>query len=105
MLNETLEIDKIQLIYGGVAAFSALLFVFLARETPPTPPCMDSTQTRALMLDGLKNALTNTKFWLRDMDCPNATTGWAVGSRGTIIKTEDGGTSWKMFSGIPLTFK
>lgn len=64
MLNETLAIDKIQILYGGMAAFSALLFVILARETPPTPPCPDSIQTRALMLDGLKNALANRKFWL-----------------------------------------
>ncbi len=64
ILNETLPIDHIQVIYGGVAAFSALLFVILARETPPTPPCPDSLQTRALMLDGLKNALSNRKFWL-----------------------------------------
>jgi MFS family permease len=64
VLNETLSIDKIQVLYGGLAAFSALLFVILARETPPTPPCKESTQTRALMLDGLKNALTNAKFWL-----------------------------------------
>lgn len=64
LLNETMPIDKIQVLYGGVAALSALLFVILARETPPTPPCPDSTQTRALMLDGLKNALSNRKFWL-----------------------------------------
>lgn len=64
ILNQTLPIDHIQVIYGGVAAFSALLFVILARETPPTPPCPDGLQTRALMLDGLKNALSNRKFWL-----------------------------------------
>lgn len=64
MLNETLPIDRIQVLYGGIAAISALLFVILARETPPTPPCPDSLATRALMLDGLKNAITNRKFWL-----------------------------------------
>ena len=64
MLNQTLPIDRIQVLYGGVAAFAALLFVILARETPPTPPCRDSVQTRALMLDGLKNALSNRSFWL-----------------------------------------
>jgi len=64
LLNETLPIDRIQVLYGGIAALSALLFVILARETPPTPPCLDSVQTRALMLDGLKNALSNRKFWL-----------------------------------------
>ncbi len=63
-LNARLQIDQIQVLYGGVAAFSALLFVILARETPPTPPCYESTQTKALMVDGLKNALTNRKFWL-----------------------------------------
>ncbi|PKO00383.1 MAG: MFS transporter [Chloroflexi bacterium HGW-Chloroflexi-4] len=64
ILNQSLPIDQIQVIYGGIAALSALLFVILARETPPTPPCPDGMQTRALMLDGLKNALSNRKFWL-----------------------------------------
>ena len=64
MLNESMPIDRIQVLYGAVAAFSALLFVILARETPPTPPCPDSAQTRALMMDGLKNTLVNRKFWL-----------------------------------------
>jgi len=64
MLNQSMTIDRIQVLYGAVAAFSALLFVILARETPPTPPCPDSAQTRALMMDGLKNTLVNRKFWL-----------------------------------------
>ncbi|MCX6053705.1 MAG: MFS transporter [Chloroflexi bacterium] len=64
MLNEVLAIDKIQLLYGGIAAFAALLFVLLARETPPTPPCAEGLETRALMLDGLKNALSKKIFWL-----------------------------------------
>lgn len=38
ILIETISIPSVQLIYGGVAAFSAILFVFLARESPPTPP-------------------------------------------------------------------
>lgn len=48
--------------------------------------------------------VTNTKFWLRDMDFSDRLHGFAVGSRGTIIKTEDGGGTWKMLSGIPLRF-
>ena len=52
------------MIFGGVAAFSALLFVILARETPPTPPCPAGQEVRALMLDGLKHALKNRYFWL-----------------------------------------
>lgn len=39
ILTETMSIPHVQLIYGIVAAFSALLFVIFARETPPTPPC------------------------------------------------------------------
>ncbi|TLN00039.1 major facilitator superfamily domain-containing protein 7, partial [bacterium] len=38
MLIESTSIPTIQLIYGGLAAFSAVLFVALAREAPPTPP-------------------------------------------------------------------
>ena len=63
ILTETLSIPQVQLIYGGVAALSALLFVALAREAPPTPPCPAGMETRALMLDGLKNALRNRMFW------------------------------------------
>jgi len=63
ILIETLPIPSIQLIYGGLAAFSAVLFVLLARETPPTPPCAPGEETRALMLDGLKHAVTIKPFW------------------------------------------
>ncbi len=62
VLIETMSIPTVQLIFGGVAAFSAVLFVLLARETPPTPPCPAGQETRALMLDGLKNALKNKYF-------------------------------------------
>lgn len=63
MLTETMSIPQVQLTYGIVAAFSALLFVILARETPPTPPCPAGMEVRALMLDGLKNAVKNKMFW------------------------------------------
>jgi MFS family permease len=59
-----MTIPNVQLLYGGIAAFSALLFVILARETPPTPPCPPGQEVRALMLDGLKHALTIKPFWL-----------------------------------------
>jgi len=59
-----MSIPTVQLIYGAVAAFSAVLFVLLARETPPTPPCPPGQEVRSLMLDGLKNALANKAFWL-----------------------------------------
>lgn len=64
ILTETISIPNIQLIYGSIAAISAVLFVALARETPPTPPCPPGGEVRALMLDGLKHALTMKSFWL-----------------------------------------
>ena len=63
MLSQIMSIARVQLIYGAVSAVSALLFLIFAREKPPTPPSADDDGTRALMLDGLKNALTNRMFW------------------------------------------
>jgi MFS family permease len=63
ILFETMSIPTIQLIYGGVAAFSAVLFIIFSREIPPTPPCPPGQEVRALMLDGLKHALTVRPFW------------------------------------------
>jgi cyanate permease len=40
-----------------------VLFIALARETPPTPPCPPGQEVRALMLDGLKHAFTVRPFW------------------------------------------
>ncbi|MCR4407240.1 MAG: MFS transporter [Anaerolineae bacterium] len=64
ILTETMPIPTVQLIYGGLAAVSATLFVVLAREKPPTPPCPPGMEVRALMLDGLKHAFTVRAFWL-----------------------------------------
>jgi MFS family permease len=62
ILMETMSIPTIQLIYGGIAAFSALLFLIFAREKPITPPCPPGMDVRSLMLDGLKHALTVRYF-------------------------------------------
>ena len=62
ILTETLSIPTVQLIFGGVAAFSSVLFILLARETPPTPPGPAGSEVRALMLDGLKHAFTVRSF-------------------------------------------
>ena len=64
LLSKSMSIANVQLIYGGISAFAALLFLVFAREKPATPPCPDGEETRALMLDGLKNALSNRMFWL-----------------------------------------
>ncbi len=63
-LTVSLSIPTVQLIYGGIAAFSTVLFVILAREKPATPPCPDGQEVRALMLDGLKHALKIKTFWM-----------------------------------------
>ena len=63
VLMESMSIPNIQLIYGSIAAFSAVLFVAFARETPPTPPCPAGMEVRALMLDGLKHAFTVRPLW------------------------------------------
>jgi MFS family permease len=64
ILTETMSIPTVQLIYGGIAAFSSVLFVLFAKETPPTPPGPAGSEVRALMLDGLKHAFTVKSFWL-----------------------------------------
>ncbi len=51
------------LIYGGVTAFSSLVFLVFAREAPPTPPCPPGQEARALMLDGIKNMLKLRDVW------------------------------------------
>lgn len=63
-LIKSYSIPNIQLAYGGIAAFSAVLFVIFSREKPATPPCPEGMETRALMLDGLKHAFTVRRFWL-----------------------------------------
>jgi MFS family permease len=52
------------LIYGAVAAVTALLFVLFSREAPPTPPCPAGQEGRALMLDGLKSMLKMKDMWI-----------------------------------------
>jgi MFS family permease len=64
LMDGGMSIPSIQLLYGGVAAFSSVLFILLAREHPATPPCPPGMEVRALMLDGLKHALTVKPFWM-----------------------------------------
>jgi MFS family permease len=64
ILIETMSIPQSQLLYGGAAAISAVLFLIFAREKPVTPPCPEGQEVRALMLDGLKHALKVKEFWI-----------------------------------------
>lgn len=63
-LIQGMSIASVQLIYGGIAAGSSVVFLLLAREQPATPPCPPGQETRALMLDGLKHALKVPEFWI-----------------------------------------
>lgn len=62
VLIKTMSIPTVQLLYGAAAAASAVLFLALARENPPTPPDAAGAEVRALMLDGLKHAFTVPSF-------------------------------------------
>jgi MFS family permease len=64
LLITRFPIPTVLLIYGGVATLSAALFIGLAREAPPTPPCPPELQERALMLDGLRSLLKSAPFWI-----------------------------------------
>ncbi len=57
-------IGNMLLIYGGIAAFSAIIFIIFTREAPPTPPCPPGMETRALMIDGLKSMLRMKDVWI-----------------------------------------
>jgi MFS family permease len=62
MLTQTMSISQAQLYYGIAAAGAALLFVLFAREKPATPPDASAERERALMLDGIKRALSLKSF-------------------------------------------
>jgi MFS family permease len=58
------SISSMLLGYGIVSIFSALIFLVLAREHPPTPACLPGQEERTLVFDGLKQALRNKNFLL-----------------------------------------
>jgi MFS family permease len=64
LLIERYNIPNTLLAYGLVAALSSVLFIALAREKPPTPPCPPELEARALMLDGLRSLLRSAPFWV-----------------------------------------
>jgi len=57
------SIPTTMLIFGIVTAASSVVFLIFTREAPPTPPCPAGQETRALMLDGLKNMLKMKDIW------------------------------------------
>jgi MFS family permease len=64
LLIEKYGIPGMLLIYGVITAISSVIFLIFTREAPPTPPCPEGQETRALMLTGLKNMLKMRDIWL-----------------------------------------
>jgi len=62
LLEKGICINKIQLYYGFLAVISAVLFLLLAKDKPVQPPSENADKTRALMMEGLKNAFGSIKF-------------------------------------------
>jgi cyanate permease len=51
-------------VYGIVSVIAAVVFLGVARERPPTPPCPSDQEARSLVFDGLKGALRKKDFVL-----------------------------------------
>ncbi len=62
MLAASMDIAKVQLVYGAVASAAALIFVLAAREKPKLPPDESASRERAFMIEGLKHALKTPSF-------------------------------------------
>lgn len=52
------------IIYGWASVGCAILYILLAREAPPTPPCPPGHEERALVLDGFKTVWKSKQFIL-----------------------------------------
>ena len=63
LLQGGMSIQNEQLLFGAITAFSSLLFLVFTRERPATPPCPPGHDSRSLMFDGLKHALSVRDFW------------------------------------------
>ena len=51
-------------VYGWASVACAIVYIVLARETPPTPPCPLGHDERALVLDGMKDVWKIKQFVL-----------------------------------------
>ena len=52
-------------IYGIISVFTAVIFLVLIKEGPPTAPCRPDQEERSLVFDGFKQTLhTKDFFWL-----------------------------------------
>jgi len=62
VLVKTMSLAQVQLYYGIAASVAALLFILVARDKPELPPDESASAERALMIDGLKHALSLREF-------------------------------------------
>jgi cyanate permease len=64
MLTLSAGIVSMLLVYGAIAGIAAVLFLALARERPPTPPCPPGQEARSLVTEGLRQVVHNRSFQL-----------------------------------------
>jgi MFS family permease len=63
-LAKSLSIGTTQYVYAAAAIVAAIAYLAIARENPPSPTGPVGSGEKALMLDGLKNALSVPSFRL-----------------------------------------
>jgi MFS family permease len=63
-LATAVSMGKLQYVYAGAALASAIAYLAIARENPPSPAGKTGAGEKALMLDGLKHALSVPSFRL-----------------------------------------
>lgn len=84
-LTFALGMGGMLLAYGAVAMLAAILFLVMARERPPTPPCPVGQEARSLVWDGLRQVLRQREFLLLmaiffvGLGAFNAVTTWIEG--------------------------
>lgn len=98
-----MPVGTVQLWYGGCALVAGVVFVLVARDRPATPPDQES-EVRALMLAGLRHALTVRPFvlflamtfvamgvfnglstWVEDIVKPRGLTSADAGTLGALL--------------------
>jgi MFS family permease len=63
-LEKTVSMGSMQYVYAGAALVFAIAYLAIARESPPSPAGPLGEGAKALMLDGLKHALSVPSFRL-----------------------------------------
>ncbi len=64
LLGSGMTIRSLLLLYGAVGAVTAVLFLALVKEKPPTPPCTEEEAVRDSFRDGMRGAMKKRDFVL-----------------------------------------